>query len=59
MCDSCGFEDLLEEVDEAIESGDYHWCLETLEGIREWVAQNEHCTDKQKESVSNILACGR
>ena len=54
MCDTCDWESFAEEIDEMLESGDYDWAAETLEGIRDTVTQREHCTERQREAVENI-----
>lgn len=54
MCDACGWVTFLEEIDDHLEDDDFSWAVETLEGIRETVARNEHCTDGQKVAVDNI-----
>ena len=54
MCDSCGYEDVLIKIEEMLDSGDYGWATDTLEGIQEWVSDNEHCTEGQKRAVTNI-----
>jgi hypothetical protein len=55
MCDSCDWESLLEEIDEALEDEDFAFAEDTLQGIREWVYENEHCTGRQRDAVENIL----
>ncbi|MCE5277157.1 MAG: hypothetical protein ABFD92_16640 [Planctomycetaceae bacterium] len=61
MCQGCEWEDLIERIDEMLDEEKYEWAADTLEGIRGWVARNEHCTDKQKQAVDNIeeAAAGR
>ena len=59
MCQACGYEDTLETLNDMILSGDYDWALDTLEGIRDWVSLNEHVTDAQARTVSNIEGRGR
>ena len=48
------WEALLEELDDMLEDDRYEWAEETLEGIRGWVAENKHCTEKQQTAVANI-----
>ena len=55
MCSFCEWENLLEQIDEMLEEEDYEFASDTLQGIRDWVSDNEHCTDAQKEAVDNIL----
>ena len=55
MCDSCGWEDVLEKIQECLdECHGEHWAEDTLLGIQEWVQQNEHATDRRVETVENI-----
>lgn len=56
MCDSCNWNDLLEEIEEMREDDRYGFASETLEGIRDWVENQEHCTDGQRSAVENIRA---
>ena len=57
MCDSCGWEDLLVKIDDALESGEFDWASDTLEGIQTWVNDEEHCTEPQERAVNNIVNC--
>lgn len=54
MCDKCGWEELLETIEEMLEDDTYEFAADTLEGIEEWVNDNEHCTPRQEEAVENI-----
>lgn len=54
MCDTCDWEDLVERIDGMLETGDFDWASETLEGIRSTVADREHRTERQAEAVDNI-----
>ena len=55
MCEHCEWESLIEQIDEAIEGENCGFALETLEGIREWCAEHEHCTEGQQNAVQNII----
>ncbi|MHA1592368.1 MAG: hypothetical protein ACTSUP_07855 [Candidatus Heimdallarchaeaceae archaeon] len=57
MCEECGWEELVADIDETIDDPDYEFAYDTLEGIREWVVDNNHCTESQKEAVMNIMDC--
>ena len=57
MCEECGWEELLEDIDETLEDDTYIFATGTLEGIKQWVVDNEHCTESQEEAVRNIIAC--
>ena len=50
----CKWEELVELIDEMMESEQYEFAQDTLEGIREWVADKEHATEGQHEAVTNI-----
>lgn len=54
MCKSCEWEDLIDRIDGMVDSGDFDWAMDTLDGIRSTVAEREHCTDRQAEAVENI-----
>jgi hypothetical protein len=54
MCGHCEYEYWLEEIFELQEIGDYDWAADTLDGIRTWVEENEHITERQKEAIENI-----
>ena len=54
VCQSCDWEEALDEIDEMLDDERYSFAVDTLEGIKEWVAKAEHVTDKQKEAVDNI-----
>jgi hypothetical protein len=46
----------LQELDGVIESGDYDWAGETLNGIRTSVDQFKSVTPGQRQAVANIQA---
>lgn len=54
MCMTCEWEKLIDEIDDMLLDEDYIFASDTLEGIREWVEENQHCTSKQREAVRNI-----
>lgn len=54
MCLSCGWEDVLEELEELLEDDEYLWAEDTLTGIGEWVEENEHVTQRQRRAIENI-----
>lgn len=57
MCIHCNWEELLEEIDELIDNPRLEFAQDILEGIQDWVSENEHCTDNQKEAIDNIGNC--
>ena len=54
MCDDCGWEQLLDDIEEMDEER-YSFAVHTVDGIREWVEEKEHCTPSQKRAVENII----
>lgn len=54
MCEECEWEELADEICEMLDDPEYEFALGTLEGIRNWIVKNEHCTEGQKEAVENI-----
>lgn len=54
MCDSCGWADELEEIEELLLDSEYGFAEDTLTGIAEWVEEKEHITEKQIAAISNI-----
>lgn len=54
MCDSCEWEEALEELNDLCADPDYEWANDTLSGIAEWVEKNGHVTEKQVDAISNI-----
>ena len=54
MCNHCKWEELLEDIDELMDDDKYEFAQDTLEGIRNWVSGEEHCTVSQTIAVENI-----
>lgn len=55
MCAGCGWEDVVEEIDEMLDCGcSYEFAEETLTGIKNWVYGNEHVTEDQLSAIENI-----
>ena len=54
MCDSCDWEDVLEEIDDMVSEERYDFAADTLNGIRDWIEENQHVTERQKDAVTNI-----
>ena len=54
MCDSCAWSDKLVELEEMLDDSQFRFAGDTLEGIREWVEEHEHITDKQADAIENI-----
>lgn len=54
MCVNCGWEDLLNEINEMESNDRFRFSAPTLEGIGETVSGMSHCTERQKEAIENI-----
>jgi len=59
MCQDCKWGDLLADINDMIESGEYDWAEDTLGGIADWIEENEHCTPGQRTAVENIRNRGQ
>ena len=52
MCESCKFADYSDKCDEILEEDELMgWCHETVDGIQNWIQENEHVTTPQKEAI--------
>lgn len=56
MCKNCNWEELLDRIDELLSDEAFAFAQETLAGIRAWVEEKEHGTDRQWEAVENIAS---
>ncbi len=55
MCDSCNYEENLKLINEMLDDGyEYEFAEDTLSGIREWIEENKHVTEKQEQAILNI-----
>jgi len=54
MCNYCGYEDLIDEMDDMLLDESYDYASDFISGVLEWVKENSHCTDKQKEAIERI-----
>ncbi len=54
MCDDCDWQEHVERIDELLAQERAEFASDTLEGIREWVVQQEHITPKQVRAIDNI-----
>lgn len=59
MCYRCGWKEIIDQIDELLDSGDYEFARETLEGILEWVLDNRHITKRQQQAIENIMKAGQ
>lgn len=54
MCDTCEWEEVLEELNDLCADPGYEWANETLSGIAEWVEEKRHVTAKQIDAIWRI-----
>lgn len=59
MCEACGFKETVAQIKDMLDSGNYEWAEDALEGILEWGEANQHVTARQKQAVQNIAERGR
>ncbi len=48
------WEYVLEQIDAMVDSGDFAWARETLEGISEGILENRSVTTAQRNAIDNI-----
>jgi len=54
MCKYCDWEDMLATIEEMMDDDDFDFAYDTLSGIKDWVEENHHITERQTEAVNNI-----
>jgi len=54
MCDDCGWEEVLSQIDELLNDDDALFAEDTLSGIRDFIIDKEHVTTGQCSAVDNI-----
>lgn len=54
MCSKCEYKKYINICEDILSDWDNDWCWDTIEGIKNWVEDNEHITDAQKEAINNI-----
>ncbi len=54
MCNSCDWQEWLEDLEDMISNTQYGYSLEFLESVFDWVIRAQHITDDQKEAVHRI-----
>ena len=60
MCDSCGWEELEEIVDDQLNCDPLSLCDEAvLWAIYDWIGEHDCCTDAQRTAVENIVSKGK
>ena len=55
MCDSCSYEDAVQEIDEALLDQDTKFGLDVLTRIRKWITDHNHVTDRQLTAIDNTI----
>ena len=58
MCVRCDWQEFLERIEGMIESDEFDWAEDTLNGIYETVLKMEHKTPGQEQAIDNISAAG-
>ena len=54
MCDECGWEAAIEEMEEMLNDESLSFAESTTRGIYEWVEENKHITVGQQTAIDNI-----
>jgi len=55
MCENCQYQECLNQIHDMLLDDDYCFAEDTLIGIKKWILEKEHVTERQKESVNNIF----
>ena len=58
MCDNCEWEKSIDFIEDELFSEKYNFAEDTIQGIYDWVSENKHITERQKEALENIEASG-
>lgn len=54
MCDNCNWESHAETAEEMMWDEEFDFARDTVEGIYNWVVENEHITEAQIQALENI-----
>ena len=54
MCKQCPHYEVLEAIEEMLNLSEFQWAEDTLQGIYDWVEENQHVTERQVAAVNNI-----
>lgn len=54
MCADCEWEENLDVCKDILDDLENEWCFDTITGIKKWVEENEHITEKQINAIENI-----
>jgi len=54
MCNDCEWLDYIDLADDMLLDEEYDFASDTIEGIKDWIKENEHVTDNQKNALQNI-----
>lgn len=52
------WEQALDLCEEMMNDSDYDFAMDTIEGIHDWIEENETVTEKQVEAIQNIHTRG-
>lgn len=55
MCQECDFQDYINKCEEILACEKLSWCHETTEGIKDWVEDNSHITEKQQNAIDSYM----
>ena len=57
MCDNCEWQSFADLFDkEILDNKKYEFAEDTLFGIFDWITDNKHITEKQKDAIKNIMS---
>lgn len=55
MCQDCDYQDYIDKCDEILTCEKLEWCHETTEGIKTWIEDNSHITEKQRDAIDSYM----
>jgi hypothetical protein len=55
MCLKCDYGEYLDMCYEMLDDIEYSFAFDTINGIKNWVEEKRHITDKQKSAIENIF----
>ena len=57
MCTKCDWESVLADCNALLSDPDFEFAEDTVEGIKDWIEENHHVTERQADAISNIQNC--
>ena len=57
MCTKCDWESVLSDCEALLSDPDFEFAEDTVAGIKEWIEENHHVTEKQTTAIENISFC--